>query len=112
MSSSHRSTVAALTFDGNGKARIEFIHNEMGSLSVNQLSLVYRVTSKFIPDYPGADARMAVDVVDLYDRVTSGPYASALIGNNGQTLAFFKGLNPGGQANPERLLGIALFQHP
>jgi hypothetical protein len=112
MLSSHRSTVATLTFDGSGKARLDFIHNEMGSLSVDHLSLVYRVSSEFIPSYPGADARMAVDVVDLYDRVSSGPYASALIGNNGQTLAFFKGLNPGGEANQERLLGIALFQHP
>jgi hypothetical protein len=112
MSSSHRSTVAALTFNGNGKASIDFIHNEMGSLSVDHLSLAYRVSSRYIPNYPATDARALVDVVDLYDRVSTGPYASALIGNNGKTLAFFKGLNPGGEANLERLLGIAIFQHP
>ena len=110
--SSHRSTAAAVNFDGNGKATVNFIYDEMGRLSADQFSFTYRVNSRFVPATAGSDGRMAVDVVDLYDNVSPDPYASALIGNDGQSLAFFKGLNPGGTPNPERLLGLGLFQHP
>ena len=110
-SSAHRSTAATIAFDGKGKARVDFIQNEMGRLYSTQPSLTYKVSSRFVPN-AGFDARMVVDVVDLYDRLSAGPYASALIGNDGQTLVFFKGLELGGSPNPERLLGLGVYQHP
>lgn len=100
--SSHRSTAAAITFDGVGNAEVKFIENEMGTISADQAAFTYRVNS-------------ISDVVDIFYRNSgpyASPYASALIGNNGRTLAFFRNLNPDGQPNPTRLLGLALFQHP
>jgi hypothetical protein len=52
-----------------------------------------------------------VDVVDLYDRPDAGPYASALIGEDGKSLAIYRSLNPRQTPNQTRLLGLGLFQH-
>lgn len=112
---SHRSTEATLTFDGNGNVEIQFVENQSGVVSVDHATFTYRVSSRTVPQK--GSVRSTVDVVDIFDRVLTGPFASALIGDKAQTLAFFKNLNPGNLnpaqlPNTTRLVGLALFQHP
>ena len=108
----HRSTAARVTFDGVGGAKIAFIENAGGIISADRFfsSFTYQVDSRVIGG--GGGVGVLVDVVDIFDRPAAGPYASALIGEKGQSLAFFRDLDPGRNPNPTRLLGLGLFKHP
>jgi hypothetical protein len=109
MTSQHGSTGATITFDGAGNAKMAFIKNEGGMISQDQALFTYQVSSQLIPK--GGDTQWRVDVVDLYDRTQSGPYASALIGEDGKSLVIYRSLNPRHTPNLTRLLGLGLFQH-
>jgi len=107
--SQHRVTALVLTFDGSGKVQMAEIDNQDGMISTDQALLTYQVRSRVVP----IDGQILeqVDVVDLFDRVASGPTASALIGENGQSLLFFRALNQVHTPSLTRLLGLGLFQH-
>jgi hypothetical protein len=107
--SQHRVTALALTFDGSGKVQLAETDNQDGMISTDQALLTYQVHPKAVPVDGGTIEQ--VDVVDLYDRVLSGPTASALIGENGQSLIFFRSLNQVHTPSLIRLLGLGLFQH-
>lgn len=107
---SHISTAASITFDGSGGAEMTWLENKGGIISVERTSFTYQINTRPVPEI--GYTRQFVDVVDIFDRTTSGPYASALMGEDGQSLIFFRNLYPGREANPTRLLGLALFQHP
>jgi hypothetical protein len=109
MTSQHFSTGATLTFDGAGHAKMTLIQNEGGMIAQDQALFTYQVSSQLIPK--GGDTQWRVDVVDLYDRPDAGPYASALIGEDGKSLAIYRSLNPRQTPNQTRLLGLGLFQH-
>lgn len=106
----HRSTAVRLDFNGAGSVEITAIENTGGKISLDKSSYTYQVRTRRIPTR--GDTAMNVDVVDIFDKQpAAGPYASALIGRNGMTLGFFRNLNPGGNPNLTRLLGLAVFQH-
>jgi hypothetical protein len=112
--SPHRSTAARLNFNGAGSVEITTIENAEGMISVDKSSFTYQVHPKVIPTK--GDTRMKVDVVDIFDRTSVGPYATALIGRGGKILSLYLNPYPGAtdhQApNRTRLLGLAVFQHP
>jgi hypothetical protein len=107
--SQHRVTALSLTFDGRGHAQMAEIDNQEGMISVDQVLFTYQVKSKAVPVDGGTIFK--VDVVDLFSRDLVGPYASALISENGRSLIFFRSLNLVHTPNLTRLLGLALFQH-
>lgn len=107
--SRHRSSAATITFDGVGRAEIQWLENETGILSSDKVSLTYLVRSSTLATEPGTGPS-TVDVIDLFIRDDADPVATALVGEDGKTLALFKTLNPIGFANPTRFLGLALFQ--
>lgn len=106
----YRSSLVTITFDGAGMAQILWIENAGGMISFDRNSFTYQVNSRTVPTE--GDTRLTVDVVDIFGRISTGPYASALIGEGAQSLAFFRSLAPGREANATRLLGLGLFQHP
>jgi hypothetical protein len=85
---------------------MSLFENAAGLLSAfNQNNFIYRVTPRPIPT--------TVDVVDLFlPSSPNTPFASALIGPDGQSLIFYRFLGGPGNANPTRLLGLALRQTP
>lgn len=108
-----------LTFDGNGAVQMTFNKNTQGQgIALDNNSLTYTVTARTLPS-PGSGiaASGTVNVVDLFGTDKTIPFASALIGEDGRTLIFYRNLvqpNSGTPpaANPIRLLGMALYQHP
>jgi hypothetical protein len=107
--SQHRVTALVLAFDGSGKVQLAEIDNQNGMISTDEALLTYQVHSDVVPIDGGISYQ--VDVVDLFDRVAAGPYASALIGENGQSLIFFRSMNQVHTPSLARLLGLGLFQH-
>ena len=107
-----RSTGGTIILDGAGHATLSLFENAGGILSsFNQSNLTYRVSQRRVPNerLPA----VTVDVVDLFiSSPPAVPYASALIGPNGQSLIFYHFLGTSGAANPTRLLGLALRQSP
>jgi len=107
--SKHRATALSLTFDGKGNVQMAEIDNQEGMISTDLISFTYQVHPRNVPVI-GANL-LRVDVVDLFNRAIVGPFASALFGDNGQSLIFFRSLNQVDNPNLTRLLGLALFQH-
>jgi hypothetical protein len=106
----HRVSALSLTFDGKGHVQMAEIDNQEGMIAVDQATFTYKVSSRIVPS--SGDPSLRVDVVDLYGRGIVGPYASALIGEDAQSLIFFRSLSLAKSPNPYRLLGLALYQHP
>lgn len=107
--SKHRASALSLTFDGKGHVQMAEIDNQEGMISTDRIVFTYQVHPKNVPTI-GANL-IRVDVVDLFNRAVVGPFASALFGENGQSLIFFRSLNQVDNPNLTRLLGLALFQH-
>jgi hypothetical protein len=106
----HRSKSAMLTFDGVGNVDIAFIENAGGQISVDRNRYTYRVSGAAVP-LTGFTQR-SVDLVKIYARPASEPYAFALIGMDGKVLLFYPNPYPLEDPNPTRLLGLAVFQSP
>ena len=106
--SQYRSTLISIILDGRGGAEMTWFENEKGTLSSDHVVFNYQVSPRPIPSE--GDASLSVDVIDFFKRPEMGPFASALIGPGGKTLAFFESLSPGGSANLTRLVGLALRQ--
>lgn len=109
-----RSTGGTLTFDGAGHATLSLFENAGGILSAfNQSKFTYSVTPQYVPSNLTNHPKITVDVLDLFiPSFPNTPYASALIGPNGQSLIFYSSLGNPSAANPTRLLGLALRQTP
>jgi len=106
----HHSKSATFTFDGSGHVDIAFIENAGGAISVDRNRYTYVVSGAAVP-LTGFTQR-SVDLVKIYARPASEPYAFALIGMDGKVLLFYPNLFPLETPNPTRFLGLAVFQSP
>ncbi|HKJ22808.1 MAG TPA: hypothetical protein VKA13_06940, partial [Gammaproteobacteria bacterium] len=106
-----------LTFDGTNSVTMSFDMNNQGHALVDQGTLTYQVTTRTMPASQNSAVNATVNVVDLFGSDKSIPFATAIIGEDGKTLAFYRNLvqpntGPPPTADPVRFLGLALYQHP
>lgn len=106
-----------LAFDGKDQATMSFSMSNQGQILVDQGTLTYQVTKRVMPGLQNSSVNATINVVDLFGSDKTIPFASALIGEDGKMLAFYRNLlqpnsGPPASANPVRLVGLALYQHP
>jgi Lactonase, 7-bladed beta-propeller len=115
------STSGTIAFDGAGNATMTLTDNREGELATDNAAFTYKITTRNLPSpaNTGPGKAITTDVVDLYSAASATrPYASAIIGENGNILVIYLNLAdvtdttnyPGG--NNRRLLGFAIMQSP
>ena len=102
---SYFSMSGSITFDGGGSATMISNKDSEGEITSTKNTYAYQVVPTLVPG-KDANSTVTMDVLNLFtsDSATT-PYASALIGNDGQILAFY-------QSGNTRFLGIAVLQKP
>lgn len=115
----YRVAAGTVTFDGSGGGRLSLTNDDEGDVLSESESFTYVVQTKTLPS--SGNVQQAYTVVDLLKSPGDpNPIASALVGNGGRDMIFYRDLQltqqtVGGTivtANTQRLVGLAIYRGP